>query len=256
MPLFLSALALGAPPGQPAQSWSAVTLDQGQVQLGTRSGVGITDRVELGTATLPDLIGVFNGDLKVHVVATQPFDLGFVVGGGIFQPEGLTAWTVRAGPRMSIWAGPVSLHGNVMWHGAALNGTLEHSWLATQPPLIWAVEAGAEFDELDDKIDAVRPSVAIAWAATEHDTLVLEGEGWVWAWIDPVPGMELYNLSDLKGHKGPLPLRDTHVASASLEHAWQRARLRFGLGVSAVPFAWLVQSFELSWRLGGGASEG
>ena len=256
MPLFLTALALGAPFGQPAQSWSAVTLDQGQVQLGTRSGVGVTDRVELGTATLADMVGIFNADLKAQLVATEPFDLAVIGGGGLFRPEGLSAWTLRAGGRMSVWTGPVSLHGSVVWHGAALDGTLENTWLATQPPLIWAVEAGAEFDDLDDKIDALRPSLALAWAATPSDTLLIEAEGFIWAWIDPIPGMELYGLHDLQGHKGTLPVRDTYVASVSLEHAWRYARLRFGLGTSAVPFAWLVQSFELSWRLGGGGPRG
>ncbi len=251
MVLSLLPLVSAAPVDRDADSWSAQTLAPGQFQLGTHSGAAPIARVEVGTSTLPLLAGAPNVDLKVQAVATAPFDLALVGGYARFHGEGLEAWTVRAGGRASAWAGPFSVHGSVLWHGAMVTGSLEETWLATVPPLSWAVEGGAGFADLDDAIDAVRPAVAIAWAVTDTDTVVLRGEGWVWAWIDPIPGLELYGLDDLQGHKGPLPLRDTYVASVSLQHTWDHARLRAGLGTSAVPLAWVVQTVELSWRFGG-----
>ncbi|MDP6933892.1 MAG: hypothetical protein QGG40_13290, partial [Myxococcota bacterium] len=44
---------------------------------------------------------------------------------------------------------------------------------------------------------------------------------------------------------------EAYAASLSWQFAWKHSDLRFGLGTSSVPGAWLMQSTDLSVRLGG-----
>ena len=74
-----------------------------------------------------------------------------------------------------------------------------------------------------------------------------------WFVIDNLPPelAGLRNLDFAAAYQGWIPIQQSYRATLAYQFSWQRVDLRFGWGFAAVPYTWLLQAFDLSYRFGG-----
>ena len=122
---------------------------------------------------------------------------------------------------------------------------------------------------------AVTTRFAIDWRFNRRDSLVLQASATPWAsgarsingvpdevaetdqaeeietQIDSLPPILL--LDDLldSGDSPAERIMSSYVTTLAYQASYKNATLRVGVGVSAIPYAWLLQSTELAFHFGG-----
>ncbi|MFM2245375.1 MAG: hypothetical protein RL071_1449 [Pseudomonadota bacterium] len=245
--------------------FTAYTLELGEWRVGLGSvGVGALPRTHLSVSPPLYALGIVNGAAKVNLVRIGPVDLAL---GGQAYRLGIGEFSGRqlgAGAMSSVrLTAPWSLHVGGQYNMFSATGLPDLS----DPPLLLGLAAPdlANYQEqvsgvvggapLDVTARSVTMKVATDVRFNRRDSLVLQASGMVWSEVDSEVSAEqlppLMNLDKALAGSSSTPLRDSYVASLAWQFSWKRADLRVGGGVSSVPGAWLLQSTELAWRLGG-----
>jgi hypothetical protein len=243
--------------------YTAYTLEMGELKVGIAAvSLGIAPRTQLGTVPLLNALGVYNGSIKVNPVRVGPWDLSLSgthhrlpMGDFVGSYSSVGAQTSLA--IHSKW----SIHAGATYTHAKAAGIPDFSKLS---PMLTSLTRG-ELSDLtinDEWFDGETPSikgevvsvrVATDFRFNRRDSIILQASAIVWArteaelpFIPPV-----LNLDKALQHDGKVPIKDTYVASLAYQASWKQVDFRVGVGLSAVPYAWLMQSMELSYRFGG-----
>ncbi len=245
--------------------FTAYTLELGEWRIGLGSvGVGALPRTHLSVSPPLYALGIVNGAAKVNLVRVGPVDLA--LGGQAYRLAigEFSGRQLGAGAMSSVrLTAPWSLHVGGQFNLFSATGLPDLS----DPPLLLGLVAPdlANYQEqvsgvvggapLDVAARSVTMKVATDVRLNRRDSLVLQASGMVWSEVDSDVSAEqlppLMNLDKALAGSSATPLRDSYVASLAWQFSWKRADLRVGGGVSSVPGAWLLQSTELAWRLGG-----
>jgi hypothetical protein len=258
---------LGRLPPSPYRQtdFTAYTLEWGEVKVGLANlTVGALPRTELGTSVVMDALGLPNASLKVNALRAGPVDLA-VLGSYYSWPlETLSASRASGGLRTSVIILPGwSMHaqGNVnAWRAEGVPDFSSMSGLlsALLGEDIDEYSLQAVEDEYNLSLDATTVTAGLSADVrfNRRDSLVLQGSATLYSSVESVVEGELppvFNLDEIlnQDRAGAVPVGDSYVASIAYQAAWKRLELRLGAGLSATPGAWLLQSMELSYRLGG-----
>lgn len=259
-------------------SYSAYTLEPGEAKLGIGSlGVGVVRGVQVGTAPLLDVVGVFNANAKIDFLRRGPVDVA-VLGQYYTMPLTGVLEAVGAG-RFLTGSDGTTITSRATY--TALGGTasvrLAQPWtLHTQ--LYWASPSARGEIAFDDLPDSLLPGVGLPDSAeiglgVRADLGVLNlatdvrfnRRDSLFAWlrypfygrvrgltdgaIEGFPASE--DLSFVVQWGGNIALRDSYSFAVGYQASWRHVEARVGVGWSAVPATWLLQAFELSYRFGG-----
>ena len=245
--------------------FTAYTLEFGEWRLGLGSvSVGALPRTQIGFSPPLAALGIVNGTAKVNLLRLGPVDLAasgqlYRLGVGEFQGQQLGGGGVLSVQVLPPW----SLHVSGLYNGFRASGLPDLSdpprLLGLVAPDLAGYQPQVEGVVGQAPLDLAASSVSIRVATdvrfNRRDSLILQAQGMVWSEVDSATNPEdlppLMNLDKALGGSSEAPLRDSYVASAAWQFSWKRADLRIGAGLSSVPGAWLLQSTELAWRLGG-----
>ncbi len=131
-------------------------------------------------------------------------------------------------------------------------------WLTGSEISDYSLQAIEDQFELDIRARSLTLGLSTDIRFNRRDALVLQGSATLYSsvYTDNTKEGELpplFNLDEIlsQDRVGSVPLAESYVASIAYQAAWKRLELRVGVGASATPGAWLLQSTELSYRLGG-----
>ena len=265
----------GKLPQNPYQhvDFTAYTLEWGEIQLGlNQTSIGILPRTQVGTQVLLNAVGIYNANAKINLLRVGPFDLALTGDyltlpsdnlqiqyygiGGYSSLRVLENWSVHAGggyADLSITGFP-SLDG--------LNSLL------VQFAGIESAQMEAISDKLEDSANYHREQTLItANLASDirlnrRDSFILQGS---------MVNSQSANsglTADIEGNEfqigadaissplfqfllAPQESQTNYTASLAYQASFKRAYVRLGVGYSTVPYSWLLQSVDFTWRLGG-----
>jgi hypothetical protein len=248
-----------------ASDFSAYTLEWGEAKIGLASiSAGLLPGIEVGTVPVMHALGIANLNGKIHLTQAGPLNLSIV--GSAYQ-LGLGEFTgtyTSIGARGSLrvsrsW----SVHGGINQVNMGMQGMPD---LGEISPLLMSaggdnlqgVDLGAVSEHVDLQVSAKALTAEIATDVrfNRRDSLILRGQAMLdnqltagfAADIPPLLGMD--NALSVQDEE-TISAAETYVASIAWQFSWKRWEARIGAGVSSVPGAWLLQSTELSYKLGG-----
>lgn len=245
--------------------YTAYTLEFGEWRLGLGSiSVGALPRTQVGFSPPLTALGILNGTAKVNLLRLGPVDLAasgqlYRLGVGGFRGQQLGGGGVLSVQVLPPW----SLHLSGLYSGFSASGLPDLSdpptLLGLVAPDLAGYQPQVEGVVGDAPLDFSARSFSLRLATdvrfNRRDSLIVQAQGMVWSQVDSATNPDdlppLMNLDKALGGSSDAPLRDSYVASAAWQFSWKHADLRIGAGVSSVPGAWLLQSTELAWRLGG-----
>lgn len=250
--------------------FTAYTLEWGEFKVGLANmSVGVLPRTELGTSVVMDALGMPNASLKVNALRAGPVDLTVLGSYYAWPLETMSGSRAAGGLRTSVIILPswsVHAQGNLnRWQAEGIPNFSEISGLlsALLGEEIDEYSLQAIEDEYHLEVEATTATVGLAtdYRFNRRDSLVLQASATVYTSIQSQVEGELppvFNLDELLNQdaEGAVPVGESYVASLAYQAAWKRLELRVGAGVSATPGAWLLQSTELSYRLGGKTRRG
>jgi len=109
--------------------------------------------------------------------------------------------------------------------------------------------------EWDFDLQEITLSMATDYRFNRRDSLILQASAVFWSKVSevgydapPILGLDEVFNKDIGVSS---PVAETYVASLAWQWSWRRTDLRVGVGASNVPGAWLLQTFDLSYRFGG-----
>ncbi len=268
--------------------FTAYTLEFGEAEIGLFSiKAGIAPRLQIGTAPLLDVVGVYNGSLKYNFLRNGPLDAAASANvyyapiteilrnvsrlGGetldIGDPESgiyttkVVSFGVGGTASVQV-AKPWSLHAGIQYTRVGASG----SWELGQLPefLVPNLEGVSPSDEgvttLVPEFSGHTISVKFATDVrfNRRDSLIFQARSTVFAKVAAKANFEVEGVpgdADVGiGYGGFVPvqyLKYTTQLSLSWQFSWNHLQARFGVGWSGAPFAWTLQAFELSYRFGG-----
>jgi len=254
--------------------YTAYALEFGQFRMGVnQSAIGIAPRVQLGTGPALNLLGIYNASLKVNAVRTGRLDMA-AQGSYYTLDAGLDAEWIRAGILGSIRVlEPWSMHLGFSYNRLAISGLPEPSKVSdllidgsSDDLMAWEQAAKEQGISLELEQSMVTMQMATDYRFNRRDALVLQGSAILWSsaqsgilGLDPSIAEGLSALPPILGIDGILQnepdlsgsLQSSYVISLAYQHSRKHLDMRLGLGVSSFPYAWLLQSFELSYHFGG-----
>lgn len=267
--------------------WAAYGLEWGEARLGLSSvAVGALPRTELSTSLPLFALTVPNVGLRVNALRAGPVDLGLE---GAYYRLGRTDFSggqIEAGARLS-----VNIKDRVGLHLGGAWATLEASGLPDLGGLSGLLSGGAaaELEEwnttaeeygvvLDLQAQTLAADAAIDVRLNRRDSIVLLGGATLWSSasrdlsvtsdlgsaeanaaaeqeaaqaLDGLPPVLLLDQVLDPGSTVGERILGSYRVGVAYQASWRHATLRLGVGTSAVPFSWLLQTTELSWRFGG-----
>jgi len=240
--------------------YTAYTLEWGEVKLGFGTiQVGALPRTQLGTVPILDLLGLYNVNAKVDPLRLGPFDLG--VDGILYAlPLGDFIGTYRAaGATMSLIIVPAwSIHAGLRYGEVAAHGIPDLSGLS---PFLSTVSGHALEDWSYDGPENPKADLELAQIEVDTDLRINNRDGFVLRVLatpyvhagadfgaDPPPILGIDSLLETGGEQ---PIGKTWSASLSYQGAFKHWDMRLGAGWSAIPFQWVLQAEDLSYRFGG-----
>lgn len=259
-------------------SYSAYTLEPGETKVGLGSvSVGLAKGVQLGTAPLLDLVGVFNANGKIDFVRKGGLDVA-VLGQVYTVPLTRLLTAVGADGLLSGANGTsVTTRASYVAVGGTGSLRLARPWtLHTQ--LYWAAPSARGDIAFDDLPEVLVPGLELGGSAAvglgvRADLAVLNlatdvrfnRRDSVFAWLrypfygrvrgltdGSVEGFEgIDGLSFAVEYASPIRLSDSYSLAIGYQASYRHFEARLGIGWSAVPGTWLLQAFEVSWRFGG-----
>ena len=240
--------------------FTAHTLEWGETKLGLASiTIGALPRTQIGTIPLLDVLGLYNGHVKVKVVQTDRYALGL----------GTDLYTLRAGEMKAHSLGvsmiqsidvfdPWSVHLGVEWDRIKSSGIPD---LNALPSVFTGGASNEDFQrsqkesEWDFHLQEITLSMATDYRFNRRDSLILQASAVFWSKVSevgydvpPILGLDEVFNKDIGVSN---PIAETYVASLAWQWSWRRTDLRVGVGTSNVPGAWVLQTFDLSYRFGG-----
>ncbi len=240
--------------------FTAYTLEWGEVKLGLGSvTVGVLPRVQLGSRPILDVLGLYNGSIKVDAVRAGPVDLAPVASvfllplgpdflGTWFSAGGLVSWRVLD---------PFSVHASGWYARIGASGTPDLSRLS---PFLDTI-AGTEVDlssveeslTTDLEVGSAWARLAMDWRLNRRDSFVLQAQAALWTGssgqteLPPILGLD----EALAAGTVLDTIAASYIAVLSYQASFARLEARIGYGASAVPLAFVTQAFDLSYRVGG-----
>ena len=268
----------GKLPQNPYQhvDFTAYTLEWGELQAGlNRSTIGILPRTQVGTQVPLWALGVQNANVKVNALRLGPIDLAITgdylnlaptadqslniqyygVGGyGSFRI--LDNWSIHAGGQYA----ELNLSG--LPNLGALSGPIKSFAGLTDEDIqnvTSAIEEAVKYERSEQILSA---KIATDIRLNRRDSFILQGNMMRSETTDSGLSVEAQGVGlDLESDQISSPLfqyllvpQESSVnygASIAYQASFKRAYLRLGLGYSTIPYAWLLQSIDLTWRWGG-----
>ena len=273
----------GKLPQNPYQhtDFTAYTLEWGEIQLGlNQNSIGILPRTQIGTQVPLNIIGIYNANIKVNALRSGPFDLALTgdyltlpstndqfdtdyfdidyYGFGAFGSlRILENWSVHAGGQYA----NLNIDGFPNLDG--LNNTLvKYTQLDTE-------ELKAITSQIEDSVTYKRQQTLITYnlasdiRLNRRDSFILQGsmvnsQSTDASIIVDTEGNE-FSISSEDISSSPLfqflltPQEQQTNFSTSLAYqaSFKRAYLRVGWGYSTIPYSFLLQTIDFTWRLGG-----
>ena len=247
--------------------FTAYTLEWGEVKVGLANVlVGVAPRVQLGTSPVLNLLGVYNVSGKANPLRIGRFDLA-AEGNYYALPLGdfVLAYT-GGGVRMSAQIiEPWSIHfggtvNSISGGGGTPDFTDVSPWL-----LGGTAEDLQDYQDLlsdDDVTVELNASVytinfATDWRFNRRDSLIFQAGAWLNVnadaalYVPPIAGLE-----EAFDESREYEFGDAFMASLAYHIAGKHWEFRFGIGLSSASYAWLLQSTDLSYRVGGATRMG
>ncbi|MCB9758342.1 MAG: hypothetical protein H6739_00740 [Alphaproteobacteria bacterium] len=240
--------------------FTAYTLEWGEVSVGLPNlQVGVLPRTQIGTSLPLNLLGLYNGNVKVNPIRVGPWDLSAV--GHHYQliQSDFSMRFSSLGVITSIMATKRwSIHlGGGYWR-AALEGIPDLAEI--HPRLLVNAETLSEvIDPITLRSQAVSVQLATDIRFNRRDSLILQAGGVIWAQgvRENVPDLSQVGLEQiamvqlLTTADGWVDPRQAYVMSLAYQLDFRRLSFRAGVGLSSVPLAWTLRTFEVSYRFGG-----
>ncbi|MFK7926562.1 MAG: hypothetical protein AB8H79_00120 [Myxococcota bacterium] len=248
--------------------YTAYTLEFGEVKIGLASmTVGALPRTQIGTVPALNALGIYNGHAKVNIVRLAGFDLA-VRGAAHWLPLGdFDGNYFDAGVLVSQQFHPrFSVHAGASYTSMSGRGVPD---LTQASPLITAITGDLSgynppkewFGDEAPRIrgEAVSARVAFDYRFNRRDSVVIQGQALLRAAVITELGdiqitealPPIAGLDEALSYTGNVNPADAYVASIAYQASWKQVDLRVGVGLSSVPYAWALQSTELSYRFGG-----
>jgi len=249
--------------------YTAYALEWGEVKLGAGTiAIGALPRTHVGTQGALWLLGVQNGFAKADLLRVGPLDVALNARIDRLPMGDFLAQMTGGGATTSLILLPAwSLHAGVDYNHVLLRGEpdLSHlspllSSLASPELQAWSLPEGAVPPDAAFSAQTIAARFATDLRLNRRDSFVLRGSWITWAHVqqtyvvDDIPTdviPPILNLDAALSHEGAVPAKDTYVASLAYQLSGRQLDLRVGVGLSAVPYTWILQSAELSYRFGG-----
>ncbi|MGB0637923.1 MAG: hypothetical protein ACPGTU_01240 [Myxococcota bacterium] len=241
--------------------FTAYVLEWGETKIGAASiTVGALPFTQIGTVPALDALGVVNGHVKVNMLRTDRFDMA--LGGNYFRKQaGDFVGSHTAGSALaSIQVlDPWSMHMGLSYANLSSSGVPDLSQLPRiltggQDPEAFQASQENNEDAWTFRGQTLKVNFATDIRFNRRDSLILQGSAIVWTSLErgfeapPILGLE-EAFAAVEDNSSPIA--KSYNASVAWQWAWRRVDLRVGLGTSATPGAWLLQSTDLSYRFGG-----
>lgn len=265
-------------PYQNTNPYTAYTLEWGESEIGLTSvTTGVLPRVQIGTAPLLDVVGALNVQAKVGLTREGPLDVAISgqyynvpvasvlsnVGagsllegaGGLTETASASYLGLGAGASLQV-AKPWSVHGQVYWARPSAKGEIAFDDL---PELLLPGLSlgGSAAVGLGVSGDLVILNAATDLRFNRRDSLFLWAR---WPCYGRVRGMtngsiggfeQLAAADFMVAYGGTIPMATSLSIAGGYQASFEHVEARVGLGWSAVPYTWLMQAFELSYKFGG-----
>jgi hypothetical protein len=268
--------------------FTAYTREFGEAKLGITSlTYGVLPRIHLGTSPLLDALGAYNFSGKGNFLRLGPYDAAlsasvfvvpitellrtldpdgrYKIAGYKVKDEQLfvkqfTTVTFQLLNSLQL-VGGWSVHAGVSYTRASARGRLDFRNLPVVV-LPGGANVGGDLTVVPGVIgELVDVRFATDYRFNRRDSLIFQFAAPVWgsargelsADLQELP-KEAAALRDLDlsvRYSRFLSLTDGYRSSLAWQFSWHRVDLRFGLGFSAISRSWMLQAFDLSYRLGG-----
>ncbi len=268
----------GKLPQNPYQhvDFTAYTLEWGEIQAGlNRSTIGVLPRTQVGTQIPLWGLGIQNANAKVNALRMGPVDLAITGNymslspsnegdlsiqyygvGGYGSLRLLDNWSVHAGGQYA------ELNIGGVPDFTALSGPIKTFTGLTDDDITEITNA------IDESVDYARSEqILSAKIATDirlnrRDSFIIQGNYMNSKTSDSGLSVEAEGVGlNLESDQISSPLFQyllvpqessiNYGASLAYQASFKRAYLRLGIGYSTIPYAWLLQSIDLTWRWGG-----
>lgn len=237
--------------------FTAYTLEWGEVKLGVSNmSIGILPHVQVGTSVPLDVLGIPNVQAKIHATEGGPFDIAAWVEYDALVRTDFDATLLTAGGITSFQlAKPWGLHVGGSYTRANIAGDIN---LESLPQVIWFLdESGSGNPDHADSllhVETVNVRVATDIRFNRRDAIVLQGSATLYAnvehdaelWVPTFLGLE-----EALAQNGFISPEKAGMASIAWQFCWEHWEARVGAGVSSIPGAWVLNTWELSYRFGG-----
>ncbi len=241
--------------------FTAYTLEWGETKVGLASiTVGALPKTQIGTIPALNFLGLYNGHVKVNAISKGRYALGlgtnyFALNAGEMNASSLGISLIQSLDFMDPWSG----HFGLKWSRIKSSGRPDLNEL---PSLLTSGTTDEQFNAgtrdglWNLHIQELTLSFASDYRFNRRDSLIFQASAVFWSnvidgQIDDIPpilGMdELFN----KSVGVSSPIAETYVVSLAWQWSWRKTDLRVGIGHSNLPGAWILQSFDLSYRFGG-----
>ncbi len=237
--------------------FTAYTLEWGEVKLGVSNlSIGILPHVQVGTSVPLDVLGIPNVQAKIHATDKGMFDMAAWVEYDSLVRTDFDASLLTAGTIASFQvAPPWGIHIGGSYTRAQLAGDIN---LESIPQLLWFLDdSGTGNPDHAGSLLHVE-SVGVKFATdirfNRRDAIVIQASATIYS--DVEHDQDLYvptflGLEDALDQDGFISPLDAGMASIAWQFCWEHWEARAGAGVSSLPGAWVLSTWELSYRFGG-----
>lgn len=268
--------------------FTAYTLEWGETKVGIASiTTGVLPRLQLGTQPVLDAVGVWNINAKANLVREGRVDGALL---GQFYAVPVTKVVNQATTLLGYdQIDPLNytlVNARYLGVGAMTSVQVLKPWSVHLGAYYARVHAGGEFNfedlpsflipGLEDQLGQVGGEATIVPAVTgelvtlrgatdfrfnRRDSLIFQYQAAVYArakaaadfsiGIEGIPEELPDGIEVGLAYGGWVPQKYSYVTSLAYQASWKHVDLRLGVGTSYVPYAWLLQSLEVSYRFGG-----
>ena len=241
--------------------FTAYTLEWGETKIGLASiTVGALPKTQIGTIPVLDILGLYNGHIKVNAIKTGRYALGlgshyFGLSAGEMNASSFGVNLIQSVELTKPWSG----HFGIKWANTQSSGVPD---LDELPSIFTGGTSADEFkasqrpSKWEFHIQELTLSLATDYRFNRRDSIIFQASAVFWSNViagerddvPPILGMDqVFNKSEGTSS----PIAETYVTSLAWQWSWRKTDLRVGIGYSNVPGAWLLNTFDLSYRFGG-----